>query len=162
MTKPFARQNPLPANTGEMTREQIDRLLYNQAYGRLATTDGKRPYIVPITFAYDGEYIYGQTNAGAKLDLVRRNPFVCFEADNMVGMRDWECVIIHGQFEELTGEEAEEAREILFNRVFPLLSNNMIHAFQHEVTSTLDNTGRVKETMYRIKIDKISGRYQKQ
>lgn len=149
-------------SSGELSREEIDKLLYKQAYGRLACTDGDQPYIVPVTYAYDGKYIYGQTNEGAKLNILRKNPKICFEVDLMTGMRDWQGVVIQGQFEELKAAAAEKAREILYNKVFPLLTNNMIHPFEHEVTTEIDDSTRIRTTMYRVVINKISGRYQKQ
>ncbi len=160
--KHIVKGDPGTQNRGELSRENIDKLLHGQAYGRLAGADGAQPYIVPVTFAYDGKYIYGQTNEGTKLDILRKNPKVCFETDVMTGMHDWQGVVIQGEFEELKGKEAEKAREILFNKVFPLMTNNMIHSFEHEVTTELDDSARIKTTMYRIVIKSISGRYQKQ
>lgn len=148
--------------SGELSREEIDKLLHRQAYGRLACTDGDQPYIVPVTYAYNGEYIVGQTNEGSKLALLRKNPKVCFEVDSMTGMRDWQGVVIQGDFEELKDAEAEKARDVLINKVFPLLTNSMIHSFEHEVTTQVDDSLRIKSVMYRIIIRKMSGRYQKQ
>ena len=59
---------------GELDKLQVNNVLISQVMGRLACTDGIHPYIVPVTYAYDGEYIYGQTNKGKKLDMLRRTP----------------------------------------------------------------------------------------
>ncbi|MFI5129133.1 MAG: pyridoxamine 5'-phosphate oxidase family protein [Chitinophagales bacterium] len=147
---------------GQLSNAQINNLLSSQVVGRLACTDGKQPYIVPVTFCYDGKYIYGQTNEGTKLELLRKNANVCFELDVMTDMRNWQSIIIYGEFEELTDKEAEKAREILFDRVFPLLTSSTIHTHEHEVAGTLDDSSRVKYVMYRIKINKITGRFEKQ
>ena len=66
---------------GELNDIQIKNILTSQVVGRLACTDGKKPYIVPTTFTYDGEFIYGQTNVGEKLRILRMNPEVCLETD---------------------------------------------------------------------------------
>jgi uncharacterized protein len=147
---------------GQLSEQQINNILSSQVIGRLACTDGKQPYIVPVTYAYDGEYIYGQSNEGTKLDILRKNPLVCFEIDIMTDMRNWQSVIISGKFEELKKKEAASAREILFNRVFPLMTSSTIHAHEHEVTETVDDSSRVKHVMYRIKIKKMTGRFEKQ
>jgi uncharacterized protein len=147
---------------GQLSDTQIGNVLSSQAIGRLACTDGKQPYIVPVTYTYDGEYIYGQTNEGTKLKMLRKNPNVCFEVERMTDMANWQSVIVFGKFEELKDERAKEAREILFGRVFSLMTSSTIHSHEHEVTEKLDDSNRVKYVMYRIKIKKMTGRFEKQ
>ena len=150
-----------PVRLRELTEDQVNSILLSQAFGRLACTDGNTPYIVPITYAYDGKYIYGQTNEGTKLEMMRKNPAVCFEVDRITDMRDWKSVIIYGKFEELNGEAAEEARTKFFGRLFPLTTRNSVHPFQHEVTEVPDDEKRIKNFMFRIKIETITGRFSK-
>ncbi len=147
---------------GQLNEIQISNILDSQVLGRLACTDGKQPYVVPVTYTYDGKYIYGQSNEGQKIKILRKNPNVCFEVDTMIDMRNWKSVIVYGKFEELKDKEAEKAREILLNRVFPLMTSSTIHSFGHEVSDEVDDSTRVKYVMYRIKIKKITGRFEKQ
>lgn len=145
---------------GKLNTNQVNNLLCSQSIGRLACTDGEQPYIVPISFTYDGVYIYGQTNMGKKLEMIRKNPNVCFEVDQMMDMRNWQSVVIYGEFEELKNKEAAAGRDILFEKEFSLLTNTSIHAHEHEVTSVLYEDVRIKGILFRIKIKKVSGRYQ--
>lgn len=147
---------------GELNETQIKNILTSQVVGRIGCTDGKQPYIVPVTFTYDGEYIYGQTNEGTKLNILRKNKNVCFEVDMMTDMRNWQSVIVYGSFEELKNKAAEKAREILFGRVFTLMTSSTVHAHGHGATGILDDSTRIKHVMYRIKIKKITGRFEKQ
>jgi len=146
---------------GILTDTQINNVLASQVLGRMACTNGKQPYIVPVTYAYDGKYIYGQTNDGTKLRTLRRNPSVCFEVDMMTDMANWQCVQVFGRFEELKYGTAEKAREILFNRVFGLMTSSTVHTHEHAVTAGVDDSNRIKRIMYRIKIRKKSGRFEK-
>ncbi len=146
---------------GELNDTQINNILSSQVVGRLGFVDGKQPYIIPVTYTFDGHYIYGQTNEGTKLKILRKNPSVCFEVEMMMDMRNWQSVIVIGKFEELKDEKALEAREILFGRVFSLMTSSTIHAHEHEVKGVIDDTNRVKQIMYRIKIKKITGRFEK-
>lgn len=148
--------------TGELTKDQIESLLSSQAMGRLACCADNQPYIVPITYAYDGNYIYGHSNEGKKLEMMRMNPKVCFEVDIMNNMANWKSALVFGHFEELSDAEAEKAREYLFERVFPLLTSSTVHPHQHEVTTKIDDRNRVKFVMFRIRIDKVTGRCEKQ
>lgn len=148
--------------TGTLSDTQIRNLLSSQIVGRLACTDGRRPYIVPVTYTYDGTYIYAQSNEGTKLRILRRNPNICFEVDCMTDMRNWESVVVYGKFEELKNEHAQEARELLFDKVYPLMTRSVIHSHEHNITGSIDDSNRIKFVMYRIKINRISGRFEKQ
>lgn len=147
---------------GKLNDTQIRNVLSSQVLGRLACTDGLRPYIVPVTYCYDGEYIYGQTCEGVKLNMLRKNPKVCFEADMMTDMTNWQSVLVFGEFEELKNEEAEKAREILFSRVFSLMTSSTLHGHEHADTGNVDDSNRIKPVMYRIVIRELSGRFEKQ
>lgn len=147
---------------GELNEMEIKNVLSSQVLGRLACTDGKQPYIVPLTYTYDGEYIYGQINEGMKLELLRKNPNVCFEVDMMTDMRNWRSVLVFGEFEELKSKkDSEKARDILFNRVFALMTSSTVHSYGHEEKGKIDDSNRVKLIMYRIRINKLTGRFEK-
>ena len=80
---------------GKLNDAQINNVLASQVIGRLASSDGKLPYVVPVTYCYDGKYIYGQTNEGTKLNILRKNPNVCFEVDKMIDLWNWQSVIVY-------------------------------------------------------------------
>ena len=147
---------------GQLSDAKIQSILTSQVLGRLACTNGKQPYIVPVTYTYDSKYIYGQTCEGMKLKILRKNPNVCFEVDMMTDMRNWQSVIVFGRFEELKNKEAEKARDVLFGNIFSLMTSSTIHNYGHEVNGKIDDSTRVKHVMYRIKIKKITGRFEKQ
>ena len=147
---------------GQLNNDQINNILSSQVLGRMACTDGKQPYIIPLTYAYDGEYIYGQINDGTKLKILRKNPNVCFEVEIVANMANWQSVIAYGKFEELKNKEAQKARDILYNRVFPMMTSSTVHPYGHEVTGKVDDSTRIKKVMYRIKIKKVTGRFEKQ
>jgi uncharacterized protein len=146
---------------GLLNEQQMNNLLSSQVVGRLACTDSTQPYLVPVTYAFDGNYIYGQTNEGMKLGLLRNNPAVCFEVDTMTNMSNWQSVIIRGKFQELTGDDAEYARSILSNHVFPMMTNATVDGEQHEVETEFDDSTRAKQVMYRILIEEKTGRFEK-
>ena len=58
---------------GVLDEQKINNVLSSQVVGRLACTDGNFPYIVPVTYFFNGDYIYGQTQEGKKLgSLIRK------------------------------------------------------------------------------------------
>lgn len=149
---------------GELNEQQINNILTSQLIGRLACCEGKYPYIVPVTFAFDGTYIYGHSFEGKKLDLLRKNPNVCFEVDIANDISNWQSAVIYGQFEELDAEKAEEARIELFNKAMPLSTKSAIHLHEHDEGAghELSDKTRIKPIMFRIKINEKTGRFERQ
>ena len=147
---------------GELNETQINNLLVSQVIGRLGYTDGKQPYIVPVTYVFDGKNIIGQCQEGMKLDIMRKHPTVCFQVDMILNMANWQSVLLQGTFREIKGREADIARAYLFDRVLPLTTSSTIHSHQHKVESKVDDSNRIKPVMYQVKIKKRYGRFEKQ
>ncbi len=149
---------------GILNQDQINNVLLSQVMGRLACTDGKSPYIIPVTYIFEGEYLYGQSNEGTKLEIMRKNPNVCVEVDIMANMQNWQCVLVFGTFEELKGDLSEQAREKLYSRIFTLMTSSTVHKFGHgdDAVVRIDESDKVKQIMYRIKIDTVTGRFEKE
>lgn len=147
---------------GKLNIDQMNNLISSQALGRLACTDGLQPYIIPVTYTYDGKYIYGQTNEGKKLEILRKNPNVCFQVERMSNMRNWESVLAYGKFEELKDEEEVElAKSILHDRFFHLMTSATVHSFSKDASVEVEDANRLKPVLYKIKIERMTGRFEK-
>ena len=60
----------------------IEDIIAGAVVCRLAMTDGERPYVVPLCFGYENGMLYFHTgHKGKKIDLLKKNPLVCFEFD---------------------------------------------------------------------------------
>jgi len=63
----------------------IDELLMGANVCRLAMVDDGEPYVIPVNFGYSGGALYiHSAPAGRKMDVLRRNPRVCFEIESSV------------------------------------------------------------------------------
>jgi uncharacterized protein len=61
-------------------RAEIDKILASTNVMHLALADGDVPFLVPVFYAYDGASMYFHSaNAGTKIEILKRNPKVCFE-----------------------------------------------------------------------------------
>lgn len=70
-------------------KEEIERIINRSSVCRLGLSDGGRPYVVPLNFAYTNSTLYFHSApAGKKLDIIRQNPEVCVEFDIPGGFRD--------------------------------------------------------------------------
>ncbi len=65
-------------------QQQIEAILKEAKFIRLALSDPEtnNPYIVPLSFGYKDNtiYLHGSPR-GEKIDIIRKNPKVCFEVD---------------------------------------------------------------------------------
>lgn len=146
---------------GKLNSIQIDNLLKSQVIGRVGCTADSKTYVVPITYAYDGKYIYSHTVEGMKIRMMRQNPQVCFEVDEIVNMANWQSAIVWGKYEELNGNEAEEALQILVNRIHPLMTSatsRPVHSLDKPHTTLKLNTRMV---VFRIEVNETTGRFEK-
>ncbi len=146
---------------GELNKEQINNLLSSQMIGRIACCDLHKPYIVPIAYAFDGNDIYCQTTEGKKVQYMRQNPNICFQVDFSHHFSHWQSVVVYGKFEELTGKAIDKARELLTNKIMPLMTDSKIHPHEHWEghDDFLDNSQRIKPIIFKVKIEEISGKY---
>jgi nitroimidazol reductase NimA-like FMN-containing flavoprotein (pyridoxamine 5'-phosphate oxidase superfamily) len=96
----------------DLTRQASLDVLASTHLGRLACSLLMQPYIVPIHFAYQDNFLYSLSMPGQKIDWMRANPLVCVEADQMRRER-WTTVVVLGRYEELPDTvEMRDEREI--------------------------------------------------
>ncbi|MBN8824190.1 MULTISPECIES: pyridoxamine 5'-phosphate oxidase family protein [unclassified Spirosoma] len=88
-----------------LSPEVTDFVLRNQFFGRIGCYADGQVLVLPVAYLYDGQAIYGQTREGTKTHLLRKNPKVCFEVDEMTTPTCWRSVVIQGEYEELQGDE---------------------------------------------------------
>ena len=136
----------------EMDDKQIEELLHRVHYGHLACTDGKRPYLVPIHFAYSPPFVFIYTTEGKKSEIIRRNPHVCLQLEEVKDNTNWSSVILDGDAEELTDNTLREEAINAIAQVNPTLTPAVsIHWMDNWVRENI-------EVIYRITIRERSGR----
>lgn len=146
---------------GKLNDEQMDYLLRSEVVGRLGCYADGKVYIVPITYVYNGEYIFGHTKEGMKVNMLRNNPSVCFEVDAVRDMANWQSVVIQGVYEELQGDEAQQALRSLINRVTPLTVSETSVPSEGTDVRRMSSGSRAKLVTYRIRVIEKTGRYEK-
>ncbi len=147
---------------GELNEKQIEDLLSQQVTGRLACYANEQLYIVPINYVYKGAHIYGHSALGKKIEMMRKNPNVCFEVDIIESIFNWQSVIAWGRFEEITEEEEEEqVMQHIIHRIMPLSQNPLDHP-SHGITENEEDVGsKVELVVYKIAITKRTGRFER-
>jgi nitroimidazol reductase NimA-like FMN-containing flavoprotein (pyridoxamine 5'-phosphate oxidase superfamily) len=108
-------------------RSEIDTIIHAAQVCRLAMCMNDRPYLVPLSFGYDGRALYLHTAVeGKKIDHFIANKQVCFEFEHNVRIKAdeelackwstaYESIIGEGQIDELTDpqEKAHGLNQIM-------------------------------------------------
>lgn len=146
---------------GKLDEKQMAELLKRQITGRLACHHHNDIYIVPVNYVYKDGHIYAHSAQGKKIDLMRKNPQVCFEVDDIESIFRWQSVIAWGEFEEVTDEnEKHQIMQGLIHRIMPFVTHPSGHP-SHGITSDEREVGTKIETIiYKIKISKMTGRFE--
>jgi uncharacterized protein len=164
----------------EMSRDECLGALARGRLARLGCARDNQPYVVPIYYAFDkapdGEFLYGFTTVGQKVEWMRANPRVCVEWDEVARYDGWVSVIAFGRYEELPGpaagepagrpptravvpEPSEEARPL--ERARDLLQQHATWwqpgATAYAASDHRDRSQPFRALYYRIRIDQVTG-----
>lgn len=147
--------------TGNLDPQQIEALLSQQLLGRIACCEADRPYILPISYVYDGQFLYFHTTEGKKTEVLRKNPKTCFQVDYIPSMANWQSVIVVGTYEELTEPSAREAAlRLLVSRTLPLVSSVTTHLGPDWPFIQGNLNDAVPGVVFRIMIEEKTGRFE--
>jgi uncharacterized protein len=147
---------------GKLTNEEIEAVLKENVLGRIGCNDGKKTYVVPVNYVYDGKFIIAHSVYGMKIEMMRKNPQVCFEVDEMKSFTCWKSVIVWGEYQELAEErDRYNAMKLFVDKMMhmkisetaapPEISAERVHPH---------STGNIKPIVYRIVIEEKTGRYE--
>ncbi len=63
-------------------KKDMEDIILNATVCKLAMCDNRRPYIVPLCFGFKNNTLYFHSAPeGKKIDMLKKNPQVCFEFD---------------------------------------------------------------------------------
>jgi uncharacterized protein len=148
---------------GELSSEEIEDLLKSETTGRIGCHADGKTYVVPVTYVYDSRSVYGHSARGLKVQMMRRNPDVCFEVDRVEDIGHWRSVIAQGRYEELQGGDAIHAMDLLIERLGRLATDESSHPSYLLRTAvaepaTADGRGVI---LYRIRLTEKTGRFER-
>jgi nitroimidazol reductase NimA-like FMN-containing flavoprotein (pyridoxamine 5'-phosphate oxidase superfamily) len=147
---------------GELDNTQIDDLLKDQVIGRIGCHFDDITYVVPVNYVYDGTSIYAHSANGMKIDMMRKNPKVCFEADAILGMTNWQSVIVWGKFEEITEiNEKQDVMQKIINKVMPFITDKSTPPSHGFVSKESEVGTSLELILYKIIINRKTGRFEK-
>jgi len=135
----------------------IEAIIREAQVCRLAMVDQDKPYVVPLSFGYDGSHIYFHSALeGRKIELLRKNPHVCFEFDQVIKLIKHKEACEWGiSFKSVIGEGRAFLVEDLTEKTHALgviMAQYSKRAFEFS-KSSLEKTAVIK-----VVIDQITGK----
>ncbi len=138
----------------DLSQEQMTNLLESEQVAHLGCHNKDEVYVVPITYAIDDGYIYMHSKNGKKIDIMRKNPSICIQVDNIKDYCHWKSIIAHGRFEELSDLEAARAMHILIRKTLRK-QNHKVSSLEFDYEALLE-----KSIIFRMRIEKLTGRFE--
>ena len=145
---------------GILQNTEIEEVLKSGLVGRIGCHADGETYIVPISYGYDGQYLYCHTHEGKKTAMMRKNPQICFQVDEMKDMANWKSVLVQGSYEEIKNvDDRNMAMQTLLNRYLPIISSVTTHLGKHWPFQPND-TAEIDGVVFRIAIAEKTGRFE--
>lgn len=136
----------------EMEDRDAQETLRRLNYAHLACCRDDRPYVVPVHYAYDGEHVFIYTTEGKKAEILRANPEVCLQAEDVKDNEHWVSVMAVGEAVQLSVEsDRQEALDLILKvnpRLTPAVSIRWMDSWVRENV----------EVIYRVRPRKVTGR----
>lgn len=138
----------------ELTRQECTAILLESRLGHLACVNDNRPYVVPVTFAFADNQIYGFSMIGQKIEWMRKNPEVCLQVDDFKDGREWKSVVVQGVYEELPDRIGSKRER---DHAWSLLSKHA-NWWEPGGLKPIPASG-TQHVFYRIRIETVTGRH---
>ncbi len=112
----------------EMSEGEIAQFLSEQGHGILSLADDGDAYGIPVSFGYDGEFLYTSLlkfgDVSQKIEYLEETDTVCLTTYHASTRFDWKSVVVRGEFREVSEEDVEYMDSVLdenawFPTIFP-------------------------------------------
>ncbi|ARV07101.1 flavin mononucleotide-binding protein [Polaribacter sp. SA4-10] len=143
-----------------LNEKECISLLSDNYIGQLAYIYKGRPFIVPITYYFDGKniYIIGYSTEGHKTMAMRKNNNVSIQISEIKKNENWTSVMAHGFFKELTGSDAKRYLHEFTNGIKDLIlrkEEKNLHFISEFSSKTYTDKLPV---VFKITIDEVTGK----
>src|SRR3989338_104966 len=100
----------------DLPQHRCEEILAANHYGHLGCCDDGEPYVLPVTYVYRDGFLYGFSEEGHKVEILRKNPKLCLQVERVESGLEWESVLCWGLFEEVTDAASIQAVKLLFGQ----------------------------------------------
>lgn len=142
----------------DLTPSQCEQVLARNYYGHLGCTVDGYPYVVPITYVYKQNVLYGYTLEGLKVEAMRRDPRVCVQVEHVQSGSEWESVLCWGTFEEIVDADTKQNARLLLADVHGQVLMQGEASPVSPLIANLNDNERYDGVIYRIAVERMTGK----
>lgn len=150
-----------PNVTSTLSPAEIDSLLAVQRYGHLGCSANGEVYVVPITYIFEAGVLYSFTELGKKIEMMRKNPKVCVQVEQVKAHDHWDSAICWGTFDEITDAEEKQRVKLLLADQFAQGEAGGDSVVSPLVSRLHETDTHREPILYKITIEKKTGRREK-
>lgn len=141
----------------QLRKEEIVSLLEHQYIGHLGCHADGMTLVVPISYVYAEGKIYCHTREGLKVDMMHKNPDVCFQVEDIKSDEYWKSVICQCRYQEITDfEEKKIAVKHLLERNIPFFKSETV-VLSDTWPFHDDDTEQLQGIFFQLSIKSASG-----
>lgn len=143
-----------------LEKDEGFKILANNYIGHLGYISAGYPHVVPITYYYDAttHTLTSYSSEGHKITAMRKNPLVSLCVDEISSVADWQSVLVHGTFEELSNIDAKHMLRRFADGVKGIIERSP----DKNARFISDFSARISKEkpplVFRIKIEEITGK----
>jgi nitroimidazol reductase NimA-like FMN-containing flavoprotein (pyridoxamine 5'-phosphate oxidase superfamily) len=92
-----------------LKKQECLKILDNNYVGHMSYIYKGLPFIIPITYYFNkkNNSIIGYSGEGHKTKALRLNNAIALEVSEITSVNNWQSVLVHGTFNELSGPDAK-------------------------------------------------------
>jgi len=137
-----------------ISQQECSELLARVTVGRLGCAMDNQPYVVPVSFSYEPDFIYVFSTFGKKIEWMRNNPKVCLQVDEIGSGSNWTSVVVTGTYLELRDPQYSAEREHARGRL-----SNSVQWWLTPLAQRREQVGdlEIEPVFFRIDIVSMSG-----
>ena len=107
------------------------------------------PYVVPINYKFENDFIYCHSLLGMKIEGLRKHPRACVQVDEIRSELYWQSVLAFGNYEEVFDRKERDSICVDLLKELPLLTP--------VESAVADDVNAPEIIVFRIRVDRITG-----
>ena len=137
--------------------KEIEKILQESTVCRLAMVDEDKPYMVPLNFGYrDGYLFFHSAKEGQKIDVIQKNPNVCFEVDQLIKFKKAKTACDWGvEYNSVIGSGRAQLLDNLDEKIVAL---NVIMSHYSDRTFDYPDEALEKTLVIKVQIERMTGK----
>jgi uncharacterized protein len=132
-----------------LSEESARQLLRSHHFARLAFVVNGDPYVVPINYKFENDFIYCHSLPGMKIDGLRKHPRACLQVDEIRNELYWKSGLAFGNYEEVVDQKERDAIYADLLKELPMLTP--------VESAVAEDVNAPQIIVFRIRVDRITG-----